>query len=130
METIINLVQILIWRTERSAPSRSLSTSRISRIAILLAGICSSLAKGRAYQRLLNQCVKDDSGNVFCDFGMLNTVSGKEGVMTSRNMQRVRTLDAFEQFRRQQWNVDRHCFIRHSASLTKMVWVVNSHIRG
>lgn len=79
MEPILNLVQILIWRTERSAPSRSLCTSRMLRIAILLAGIGSSLAKGRAYQRLLNQCIKDDSGNVSCDFGMLNTVSGKEG---------------------------------------------------
>lgn len=57
-------------------------------------------------------------------------VEPKSVLMTGRNMQRVRILDAFEQFRRQQWNVDRHCFIRHSASLTKMVWVVNSHIRG
>jgi hypothetical protein len=62
MEPTLTLVQILIWRTERSASSRSRSTSRILRIAILLADIGSSLAKGRAYQRFLNQCVKDDSG--------------------------------------------------------------------
>lgn len=61
MEPTLTLVQILIWRTERSASSRSRSTSRILRIAILLADIGSSLAKGERI-KVLNQCVKDDSG--------------------------------------------------------------------
>ncbi|MFU1706364.1 hypothetical protein, partial [Aeromonas hydrophila] len=46
----------------QSASNSSRSTSRILRIAILLTDIGSSLAKGRTYQRLLNQCVNDDSG--------------------------------------------------------------------
>ncbi|AYK19201.1 hypothetical protein C0073_016175 [Aeromonas veronii] len=45
MEPTLTLVQQLIWRTERSASSRSRSTSRILRIAILLADIGSSRQK-------------------------------------------------------------------------------------
>ena len=51
MEPTLTLVQILIWRTEGQLPAAVASTSRILRIAILLADIGSSLAKGRAYQR-------------------------------------------------------------------------------
>ena len=50
MEPTLTLVQILIWQ-QRVKPSRSRSNSRILRIAILLADIGSSLAKGERIKR-------------------------------------------------------------------------------
>ena len=79
MEPTLTLVQILIWRTERSASSTQSQYFTNFTHCNPLGRHKALPGKGRAYQRILNQCVKDDSGECEQCSGMLNTVSGKEG---------------------------------------------------